>query len=100
MPLPYYYNQMPYLTDNHYGKEQFTKKYFLYKTKAVYPIIAFVGAAVTIAVASCVKNLTGNPNVTLAHSHAGAWNTRNLNAMDVAAYARPAAESVLPPAEQ
>ena len=100
MPLPSFYNQMPYLTDNHYGKEQFTNKYFVYKTKAVYPIFAFVGAAMTIAVASCVKNLTGNPNVTLAHSHLGAWNTKSLNALDVAHNARPAAETVLPPAEQ
>ena len=92
---------MPYLRDNHFGKEQFTKHHFIFKQQAVYPIIAAVGIAVSIAVASCVKNLTGNSNVSLAHSHLGAWNSRSLNEMDVADtfHARPAPEPVLAPAD-
>lgn len=100
MPLPNFYHDMPYQGDNHFGKEVFTKRYFWLKQKAIYPILACVAAGCTIGVLSSIKHMSGNNNVTLAHSKLGAWNSTQLNSIDVAKFARPAPETVLPPTEE
>ena len=103
MPLPSFYHSIPHSADNHYGKEVYTRKAFMPRSQtAMYPIFALLGAAVTVATLSAIKNTFGNNNVTISRSKAGAWNSHELNAVDIAGIfnERPAAQSVLPPAEQ
>jgi hypothetical protein len=99
MPLPNFYHQMPYPTDNHFGKEVHAFRYFLFKQKAIYPILGAVGLAVLAGVSSSIKNMFGNPNVTVSRSRAGNWNHAQLNSMDLAQAHRPKPVSPLPPAD-
>lgn len=99
MPLPDYYHKMPYQGDNHFGKEVFSKRFFLLKQQAVYPIIAIVGIGVTIGVLSSAKHLFANPNVALSHKKQGGWATEVNPQFDVASKHRPVASTVLAPSE-
>lgn len=100
MPLPYYYKFMPYGGDNHYGKEIFTKRYFLFKQKAFYPILFLVGTGVMLGSLTTAKNALGNANVTMMHSHQGLWGSKGLNTLDLAKTKRQTPAPVLDPIEE
>jgi hypothetical protein len=100
MPLPYFYNMMPYLGDNHYGKVTFTNRYAWTQQKAFYPILFLGGLGLVLAGASSAKHMLWNNNIAMYHGHLGNWATTNLNTFDFAKKARPSTEPVLPPSEE